>query len=105
MYRGKPGFLAADELEAALVASSAAAVALLHLDTTTDDAFADDRGARASYQMQVHQATGMVTVQAGVGIEDAFLMLRARAFSTERSVAEVARDVVERRLRFLAEDV
>jgi AmiR/NasT family two-component response regulator len=54
--------------------------------------------------MQVHQASGMVTVQAGVSIDEAFLMLRAHAFATGRPVAEVAKDVVERRLRFPVED-
>ena len=58
----------------------------------------------AAYQMQVHQATGMVQVQLGVTIEEAFLMLRAHAFAAGRPVAGVARDVVERRLRFSTED-
>jgi AmiR/NasT family two-component response regulator len=54
--------------------------------------------------MQVHQATGMLKVQLGVTIEEAFLMLRAHAFAAGRPVAEVARDVVERSLRFSTED-
>jgi hypothetical protein len=49
---------------------------------------------------EVHQATGMVLAQLGVSAEDALLLLRAHAFSTGRSVAEVANDVVERRLDF-----
>ena len=36
---------------------------------------------RASYQLQVHQASGMVMIQAGVTIEEAFLLLRAHAFA------------------------
>jgi hypothetical protein len=39
-----------------------------------------------------------------VSIDDAFLMLRAHSFATGRPVAEVAKDVVERRLRFPVED-
>ncbi len=54
--------------------------------------------------MQVHQATGMVMVQAGVTIEEAFLLLRAHAFAVGLPVADIARDVVERRLRFPVED-
>lgn len=49
---------------------------------------------------EVHQATGMVSVQAGVGLREALLMLRGRAFATDRTLHEVARDVVDRRLRF-----
>jgi AmiR/NasT family two-component response regulator len=53
----------------------------------------------------VHQATGMIQVQLGVTTDAAFLALRARAFSAGRSMAEVADEVVDRRLRFSPEDV
>jgi AmiR/NasT family two-component response regulator len=51
----------------------------------------------------VHQATGMVMVQLSVDAADAFLALRAHAFATDRSLLDVAIDVVERRLRFSPE--
>ena len=104
LYRSAPGPLRDEEVSGALMAGEAAALALLQLETSSADAFADDTGSGAAYQLQVHQATGMVSVQAEVSIEDAFLLLRARAFSSNRPVAEVARDVVERRLRFTKED-
>ena len=47
----------------------------------------------------------MVQVQLGTTTEDAFLMLRARAFATGRPLVELATDVVERRLRFSKEDL
>lgn len=56
------------------------------------------------HQFQVHQTTGMVTVQAGVDLDQALLMLRARAFSSRRPLLDVARDIVERRLRLTQED-
>jgi AmiR/NasT family two-component response regulator len=46
----------------------------------------------------------MVKIQAGVTIDEAFLLLRAHAFATGRSVGEVAKDIVERRLRWPTED-
>jgi hypothetical protein len=49
---------------------------------------------------EVHQATGMIVVQLGVTPEDAELLLRAHAFSGGRTVREVAKDVVARRLDF-----
>jgi GAF domain-containing protein len=49
---------------------------------------------------EVHQATGMLSVQLQTTLEGGFAMLRARAFSTGRPVVELARDVVARRLRF-----
>jgi hypothetical protein len=51
---------------------------------------------------EVHQATGMVLVQLAITAEEAEILLRAHAFSSGRSVADVARDVVERRLDFSA---
>jgi hypothetical protein len=47
-----------------------------------------------------HQAVGMVTVQLGCSLEDAMVALRARAYADGVNVAEVARDVVERRVTF-----
>jgi hypothetical protein len=49
---------------------------------------------------QIHQATGMASVQLGVGIEEAFSRLRARACAQGRPLPELAADVVARRLRF-----
>ena len=49
---------------------------------------------------EVHQATGMISVQLDVGIEDAFLRLQAHAYATGRRIGEVGDDVVARRLRF-----
>jgi hypothetical protein len=104
LYRDHPGELDRDQLRSALMAADAAALALLHLDldhtTGTDDVV----GSPATQQLQVHQATGMMQVQLDVTTEQAFLMLRARAFSTGRPLVDVAIDVVERRLRFSTED-
>ncbi|HEY3748941.1 MAG TPA: GAF and ANTAR domain-containing protein [Pseudonocardiaceae bacterium] len=49
---------------------------------------------------QVHQATGMISVQLDISMEEAFNRLRARAFADQRPLAELATDVVARRLRF-----
>ena len=105
LYNDHPGELDRVQLPAALMAADAAALALLHLDTDGVTGFADDFASRGSYQMQVHQATGMVRVQIGVTTEEAFLMLRARAFTLGRPLAEVAKDVVNRRLRFSQEEL
>ncbi|WP_033284870.1 ANTAR domain-containing protein [Streptomyces sp. NRRL F-525] len=48
----------------------------------------------------VHQATGMISVQLGVPMQEALLRLRAHAYGNERPLGEVAADVVARRLRF-----
>jgi hypothetical protein len=49
---------------------------------------------------EIHQATGMISVQLGVAIGEAFSRLRARAFAEERPLSDLAADVVARRQRF-----
>ena len=104
VYRSEPGPLHNGQLRAALLAADAAALALLDVGTAHDDLFSDNVDARSAYQLQVHQATGIVQVQLGVATEEAFLMLRARAFALGRPLVDVATDVVARRLRFSVED-
>ncbi|MFJ9152027.1 ANTAR domain-containing protein [Streptomyces sp. NPDC102270] len=48
----------------------------------------------------VHQATGMVSVQLGVSMEEALLRLRAHVYGNAHPLEEVAEDMVARRLRF-----
>ena len=47
-----------------------------------------------NFRFVVHQAAGMVAVQLGVPVERALLRLRAYAFSSGRTVSDVAADVV-----------
>ena len=54
----------------------------------------------ASNRAEVHQASGMISVQLGLGVADALVRLRARAYADDRPLVDVAREVVERRLRF-----
>ena len=81
LYRDQPGDLDRDQLPAALMAADAAALAVLNLDSPPPTGLDPTSTAGTLYQPQVHQATGMVQVQLDVSIEDAFLMLRARAFA------------------------
>jgi hypothetical protein len=46
----------------------------------------------------VNVATGMLAAQLRISLDDAFARLRGRAFSQGRSVVELARDVLERRV-------
>jgi hypothetical protein len=47
----------------------------------------------------VHQAAGMVSVQASVSVDDALTLIRAYAFAEGNALGMVATDVVEGRLR------
>ncbi|WP_328997155.1 GAF and ANTAR domain-containing protein [Kribbella sp. NBC_00709] len=52
---------------------------------------------------EIHQATGMISVQAAVGLTEALLLLRACAYAAERPLLEVATDVLNRQLTFYPE--
>jgi hypothetical protein len=52
------------------------------------------------HRMEVHQATGRISVQAAISLPDALVLLRAFAFSTDRPISDVASDVAEGRIRF-----
>lgn len=53
----------------------------------------------AGYTAQIHQATGMISVQLGVDQAEALIRMRGHAFSQRRALAEIAAAVVARRLR------
>jgi hypothetical protein len=51
-------------------------------------------------RIEVHQATGMVAAQLGVGVDEAFVRLQGYACTHDRLIGEVAGEVVARLLRF-----
>jgi AmiR/NasT family two-component response regulator len=53
----------------------------------------------AVHRVEIDQATGMLTVQLGVTAAEAFARLRAYAYAEDRRLADVAGDIVARRLR------
>ena len=53
----------------------------------------------ADFHFVVHNAAGMVSVQQQISVTEALIRLRAYAFSNDRLLADVAQDVVARRLR------
>jgi hypothetical protein len=55
--------------------------------------------AGADFHFSVHNAAGVVSVQEGISVTDALIRLQAHAFSANRLLADVARDVIARTLR------
>jgi hypothetical protein len=105
LYRDSPGPLTDRQLGAALTFADAAAGAMLaDRFGHSIDAPLDPAQPGASDHAEVHQASGILTVQLGITIDDAFVRLRAHAFATERTVNDVARDIVDGRLRLDTED-
>ena len=108
LYRGAPGPLPGRQFGDLLILADAATVMLLgseHAGTENGDGAALDGQAPdlALHRAEIDQATGMLTVQLGVPVAEAFARLRAYAYSQDRRLADVAGDIVARRLR-LARD-
>lgn len=110
MYRSAPGRLDVQQQTAAQAYGGAAVVVLLHLqdripsEDLTRDALHPDLGAPVAHRAEIHQATGFLSVKASVGMTEALLLLRAHAFAADRSLLDVARDVLAGRLRIHPEE-
>lgn len=105
LYVDRPGRLSAKDLSEAWVFAELALELLF--DEWHGIAIHDGQPLSSGYfgtRPEVHQATGMISVQLGISVGDAFIRLRARAFAENRPLSELATDVVARRIRFDDED-
>ncbi len=85
--------------DAEALASIAARQILRELVMRSGDDNEDDPGSEFS-RRTIHQATGMVLAQLNVTADDAALIIQAHAYASDRTVREVAEDVLTRRLDF-----
>jgi len=104
LYRGAHGPLSGEQLGDLLILADAATVMLLGsvegYPEDGDGAGLDGQAPDlAVHRAEIDQATGMLTVQLGVPAAAAFARLRAYAYSQDRRLADVAGDIVARRLR------
>jgi hypothetical protein len=101
LYREEPGSLTAEELAQALIFADVATAMLLDAQEKArpgDAAAGLDEA--LEYRFELYQAQGMVMVQAGISLVEALALLRAYAYSHDRDLADVAREVVTRGLKF-----
>lgn len=101
LYSDRAGALTPDQIADALVMADVAAQALLVLQAHAPAGqLATELDANADFQYVVHQATGMVAAQLAVSVAQAFIRLKAYAFGNSRTLTDVSKDVVARKLRF-----
>jgi len=99
LYRNHSGPLGSEELALGLVLADVATQVVLAVQAGAPaDIVHDLLAGEPAHWAEVHQATGMVSVQLGVPMDEAFVRLRAHAFGDGRSLRVVAREVVSRRL-------
>jgi hypothetical protein len=106
LYRDRPGPMTENQYADCLVLAGVAAQAILAMQVDAPDGrLAAELEQGANLRFVVHQASGMVAVQLGIGVGDALVRLRAYAFAQDRQIDEVAADIVARMLRFDGEDL
>lgn len=100
LYRSRAGDLSDEQQLDARGMADVVALAVLAIQAEAPPGtLSPDLEPLASLRAEVHQASGMVSVQLGVGVGEALVRLRAHAFASDRDLAAVAADVVARRLR------
>ena len=110
LFRNQCGPLGRRELHGAMIAADLAALPLLDMITDAGDWDADKEMGdpwpeiASLERVEVYQATGMIMAQLGVDATEALVRLRAYGAARDLSLTEVAWAVIERRLRFDADD-
>ena len=100
LYRDLPGPLTSDQQADALVMADVVARWVLEVQAGAPlDTVAEELEAGADFHFAVHNAAGIVSVQEGTSVAEALIRLRAFAFSSDRPLADVAQDVIARRVR------
>ncbi len=99
IYRAIPGKLAESELADVLGLAQIATEILLDGQAAAGEG-STPSGVDSALQSRftLHQAQGMVMIQLGTPLADAMSRLRAYAYTNDRSLSEVARDIVDRTL-------
>lgn len=109
LFRTLPGVLAGDQLAGAIVAAELAGVPLLDLlDADLQAAVTEPSSSawadlHALSRAEVSQATGMLVAQLHIEPAEALVRLRAHAYASGRSATDVARDILDRRLKLEAD--
>jgi GAF domain-containing protein len=105
VYREQPGSLGDEALADALALATITTQALIEGRGEAEDVAAPGGVAQAlESNFPVYQAQGMVMVQLGVPLGEAMARLRAYAYVKDRTLGEVARDIVARTLTFEADE-
>jgi GAF domain-containing protein len=105
LFRAKPGRRSNRNSAGAVAAAELAGVPLLDLMAGDLQAAVGDPNSDAWTELntlcraEVSQATGMLVAQLGIDPAEALVRLRAHAYATGRSATEVARDILDRRLK------
>jgi hypothetical protein len=106
LHSTRPGLLKDEQYVDALILADVVARAILLTEAAALPAqVAAELQIESDYQSIVNQASGMAAVQLGVSVRGALVRMRVFAFAHGRGFADVASDIVTRKLRFDPEAV
>lgn len=101
LYRDRPGPLTEDQHADALVTADLVAEAIVAIQAdAAPEQIAQAFTVDSDFHYGVHQASGMISAQLKVSVEEAMVRLRAHAFATGQTINSAAQLVVERKLQF-----
>ena len=101
LYSQRPGLLKDEQHLDALILADVVARAFLLVEAQAPPVeLAAELRASSDFQSVVNQASGMAAVQMGVSVGAALVRMRVYGFGIGQSFADVAQDVVDRKLRF-----
>jgi hypothetical protein len=97
----RPGDLTNQQMSDALLMSSVVGRGIIALQAgAPSQTLSDELLSESTFDFTVHQAAGMLDVQAKMSIATALVTLRMHAFATSQSLSSIALRVIARQLRF-----
>jgi len=100
IYLDRPSALSAEQVVDAAVMAELVAKTVLALQADAPlGALAHEIDLSVNHRAVVHQASGMLSVQLAIPVNEARSRIRAHAYTCDRSIDDIARDIVGRRLQ------
>lgn len=100
LYQDREGTLSIGQHADSLAVAEVITETVLSLQASAPEGvLAESLEEAVAYRAEIHQASGMVSIQLKIPIAEAMVRIRAHAFAEGRQIGEVAREIVARRLR------
>ncbi len=101
LYEDQPGRLGDDLYADTLVMADVVTLAFLAMQSgLRDSPLVRGASDEDAYRAEVHQASGMISVQLDINVGEALVRLRARAATEDTALTELAAAVISRDIRF-----
>ena len=100
LYQDLEGELSMEQHDDSIAMAEVLTETVLSLqDGAPDGVLAQSLEEAVAYRAEVHQASGMVSIQLKIPVAEALVRIRAYSFASNRKIGAVAADIVARRLR------